>query len=93
MDRAREGWIANWLDTNPYKSSEEAAVVWDGLTPETKATLMNLEESAHRANLRVKRKLLEFLETLQEGNSVKEPFRLLISSFQEGYDQCRSNPY
>lgn len=78
MERVRDDWIANWAASNPDRDPLEGLLVWGTLSPETKATLMSIAESRHRASLMIQTKLLVALDGFPESASLKEPFRRAI---------------
>ena len=42
MEATAQNFVKNWLVTNPERPPEEAWKIWNGLSPEAKAFLMNL---------------------------------------------------
>ena len=71
MNRVRDEWTAK----NPGAS-------WDDLTPETKATLMNIEEARERSWNNIQTKLLTELENLPELDSFKTVFRETLTNLR-----------
>lgn len=42
MEATAQNFVKNWLGNNPDRTPDEAWKIWTGLSPETKAFLMNL---------------------------------------------------
>lgn len=86
MERAANKWIKNWIENNSNKTAEPGLLVklareaWEDLSPETKATLMNISEFETRSKANVLSHLLNALDAVNEPEYIKEPFRRAIKN-------------
>ena len=83
MERAAKKWIANRVSSKPYEDEEKARAAWEALSPEIKAHLMIISETHDRQTRTVATRLLAALDSYNEPDHIKEPFRKVIRDVYE----------
>ncbi len=75
MDRAKNQWMANWLESHPDRDEDAARSEWESLSIETRSYLMVISD---KVTEEIRSKLLKTLDEYPAPAAIKEPFRCRI---------------